>query len=152
MSCLVDVNILLYATNADAPRHKAPWEWLDHRLSDEPGSVGLPWFVLIGFMRIATHSQMYTSLSSADAWGQVEDWLSRPAACTPSPTRKHTKVLGRLITESGASGNLLSDAHLAALAAEHAMTVASADQDFARFADAGLVEWIEPTQPTHNAS
>jgi hypothetical protein len=40
----------------------------------------------------------------------------------------------------------VSDAHLAALAAEHGLAVASSDGDFARFD----VEWIDPLRSVPN--
>jgi len=41
--------------------------------------------------------------------------------------------LGRLLTEATVRANLVPDAHLAALAIEHGLVLASTDGDFARF-------------------
>ena len=38
----------------------------------------------------------------------------------------------------------MSDAHLAALAIEHGLTVCSADTDFARFRE---IQWVNPLAP-----
>jgi len=46
-----------------------------------------------------------------------------------------------LLEPLGTAGNLVGDAHLAALAIEHGATLASSDNDFARFR--GL-RWIDP--------
>lgn len=146
MSYLVDVNILIYASNADVPQHARTREWLDYSLAEHSHTVGLPWPVLVGFVRITTHPKTSIPLSTAEAWGQVEDWLARPAAWTPAPTPHHAAILGKLLTDSEASGNLVSDAHLAALAVEHDLTVVSADQDFAQFTEVGWVRWVDPTQ------
>jgi uncharacterized protein len=51
------------------------------------------------------------------------------------------QVLQQLLIEFGASGALVSDAVLAALAIEHGATIASTDRDFARFAG---VKWVNP--------
>lgn len=50
----------------------------------------------------------------SEAWEQVEEWLDAPAAWVPEPTREHRRVLGTLLGEHHVTGNLVSDAHLAA--------------------------------------
>ncbi len=59
----------------------------------------------------------------------------------PQPTERHAEVMGRLLALPGMLGNLVPDAHLAALAIEHGLTLCSADGDFARFP--GL-NWVNP--------
>ena len=44
-------------------------------------------------------------------------------------------------SDTGSAGNLVSDAHLAAIAIEHGLEVCSADTDFARFTG---VAWRDP--------
>jgi len=75
------------------------------------------------------------------ARGGIEDWLSRPAAWIPVPGSRHQQVLGGIVRECRTAGNLVPDAHLAALALEHGLTVVSTDTDFARFP--GLA-WLNP--------
>jgi hypothetical protein len=57
------------------------------------------------------------------------------------PTEHHAEVLGSLVVDNDLRGNLVSDAHLAALAFEHGLRIYSADSDFARFSK---VTWINP--------
>ena len=71
-------------------------------------------------------------------------WLDHDAAWVPGPTERHTRTLGRLLTETRAQGNLVSDAPLAALAIEHGLTLCSTDRDFAAFP--GL-RWQNPLAP-----
>ncbi len=59
----------------------------------------------------------------------------------PTPTEEHGQVLGQLIAKHGLAGNLVSDAHMAALAIEHGLEIWSADTDFARFTE---VRWRNP--------
>jgi predicted nucleic acid-binding protein len=59
----------------------------------------------------------------------------------PAPGEDHPDILGRLLTGAHAAGNLVPDAHLAALAIEHGLKLCSSDSDFARFP--GL-EWVNP--------
>jgi uncharacterized protein len=130
---LIDVNILVYATNLEANEHAHSRAWLDEQLSG-PTPVALPWVSLLGFLRIATNARAFRSpLSMAAAWQQVSDWLSAEPAWTPGPTERHSEVLGRLLSLPGVHGNLVPDAHLAALAIEHGLSLCSTDGDFARF-------------------
>jgi uncharacterized protein len=138
---LVDVNLLLYATNVSASQHRAAREWLDRRLSDTH-RVGLPWTSLLGFLRLATSARVITRpLTMAAAWRQVLQWLACEPAWIPSPTERHADVLGKLLAEPSVYGNLVPDAHLAALAMEHGLTLCSTDGDFARFPD---LKWLNP--------
>lgn len=63
----------------------------------------------------------------------VETWLAQPAAVVVEPTARHLAVLHGLLVTSGSGGNLVNDAHLVALCAEHGADVASFDTDFERF-------------------
>jgi len=49
------------------------------------------------------------------------------------PTARHASVLRGLLEQSGTAGNLVSDAHLAALSLEHNATICTFDRDFNRF-------------------
>ena len=80
-------------------------------------------------------------MAMAEAWEQVTAWVSAEPAWIPQPTERHAEILGRLLTLPGVHGNLVPDAHLAALAIEHGLTLCSTDGDFARFP--GL-RWIDP--------
>jgi hypothetical protein len=65
------------------------------------------------------------------AFAQVRGWLAASPAWIPLPTSRHTDVLEKLLGSGG--GNLVPDAHLAALAIEHGLVLCSTDSDFARF-------------------
>lgn len=130
---LVDVNLLIYAKMAGLPQHERAREWFDAQLNGS-SRVALPWFSLVGFVRIVTNRRAFSPpLSIEDAWRQVEEWTRQPGVWSPGPTEAHGEVLGRLLRSSSASAGLVSDAHLAALAIEHGLAVCSTDGDFARF-------------------
>ena len=142
---LVDANLLLYAVDVESPDHGVAAAWLTERLNG-PRRVGIPWLSLVAFVRIATHPRASRSpLSPAAAWSHVQDWLACDVAWTPGPTGRHAEVLGELITRHRLSGNVVTDAHLAALAIEHGLVVCSADADFARFAE---IRWDNPLRPS----
>jgi len=130
---LVDANVLLYAVNSDATHHDESRAWLDDALGGgEP--VGFTWVVLLAFLRVATNpSAMPDPLDVTVASDQVRAWMAAPAAIVVEPTARHADVLAGLLATTGTAGNLVSDAHLAALAAEHSATIVSFDGDFTRF-------------------
>jgi hypothetical protein len=138
---LVDTNLLLYASFSVLPQHRTAREWLDGRLSG-PARLGMPWHSLLGFLRLATNPRVFSSPASmTEAWDQVTTWLGCEAAWVPQPTERHAEVLVRLLALPGVRGNLVPDAHLAALAIEHGLLLCSHDGDFARFP--GL-RWEDP--------
>jgi toxin-antitoxin system PIN domain toxin len=138
---LVDVNILLYACNTASSQSATARAWLDQNLTGSVG-VGMPWVTLLGFLRLVTNSRVVAHpFTIAAAWQQVSAWLACEAAWIPQPTERHADVLAELLALPGMQGNLVTDAHLAALAIEHGLTLCSTDGDFARFP--GL-QWRNP--------
>ena len=138
---LVETNLLIYAKIDRLPQHAKARDWLDGRFNDSV-RVGLPWASLLGFLRIVTNARIFErALTLQTAWAQVEAWLSLENVWIPQPTENHAAVLGRLLDQTGAVANRVPDAHLAALALEHGLTLCSADRGFARFP--GL-HWINP--------
>lgn len=139
---LLDANILVYASDGGSKHHESSRDWLDSHLAGAPESVGLPWPSLLAYVRLVTNPRIYSPPAPvADAWAQAEEWLDRRAAWIPPPGRRHRHVLGGLVEAVRPAGNLMPDAHLAALAMEHGLTVVSTDTDFAKFP--GL-NWLNP--------
>ena len=85
-------------------------------------------------MRVITNPRLFPRTEGfSGAWTQIRTWLESDVAWIPEPGERHADVLGSFMTMPGMSPALVSDAHLAALAIEHGLTVCSADGDFARF-------------------
>lgn len=139
---LVDVNVLLYAMDTTSARHVEAKRWVEAAMSDrEP--VGLSWQVLLAFLRLSTKAALFADpLSTDEALDVVDGWLEHPTTVVLQPGSRHAGVLRDLLTTTGAGGNLVADAHLAALALEHGATLWSYDTDFARFP--GLA-WRQPS-------
>lgn len=130
---LPDVNVLLYAINADCAQQPVAAHWLE-RAYAEPGGIGFAWVALLGFVRIATRPGIFPQpLTLDEALGQVDEWLNHPRAHLLHPTDRHAAVLARLLIGAGRGGDLVTDAHLAALGIEHNATLGSFDRDFGRF-------------------
>ena len=137
----MDANLLVYAVDEQSPDHHAARSWLEARLSGRT-RVGLPWASLLAFTRIVTLPRLVANpLEPREAWSFVEGWLDADPAWIPAPTPAHRQVVGELIARHRAGGNLVPDAHLAALALEHGVEVCSADSDFARFTE---IRWRNP--------
>lgn len=136
-----DLNLLIYAVDRTAADHSAALQWWNGTLSGNE-TVGLAWSVLLGFVRLTTNPRVVRApLTSAEALDYVDRWLAHPVTTVVDPTGRHAQVLRDLLDRTGAAGNLVADAHLAALAIEHGAELCSADHDFGRFA--GL-DWVNP--------
>jgi toxin-antitoxin system PIN domain toxin len=130
---LVDLNVLLYAVNRNATRHEVVRLWWEAALSDDE-PIGLPWIVLLGFLRLATNAQVFPQpLAPGQAMDRVEAWVTHPKTRLVVETEEHWRILKELLEETGTAGNLTTDAHLAALAISHGATLVSCDADFGRF-------------------
>lgn len=138
---VVDANVLLAAVNADAADHDLARGWLEAALRGHE-AVGFTWTVLLAFLRLSTRRDIFPApLSVGQAARVIEEWLGAPPAVILDPTARHLHVLRGLLEPLGTGGNLVNDAHLAALAVEHGAEVVSFDTDFGRFP--GL-RWSSP--------
>lgn len=130
---LPDVNVLLHAVNSGSPQHAAARAALEQGFS-ESGGLGFAWAALLGFMRLATRSGIFPRpMSVEDALSVTRLWLEQSNAQVLSPGEQHHAILGRLLLGAGMAGNLVTDAHLAALAIENGAELLTFDRDFERF-------------------
>ena len=138
---LVDANILLYVEDSLHPRHDQARVWWDAQLSGT-ATVCLCWAVLCAFIRISTNPRVFESpLSLEQALARVQSWLDQPCTRVIRPTERHWTVFQQLLLAGQAVANLVTDAHLAALAIEHGCDLVSTDSGFARFAK---LKWKNP--------
>lgn len=138
---IVDANVLLYAVDRGSAFHDAGREWLEDALNG-PRRVGFPWVSLTAFQRIATHPRASANpMNPKEAWSYVQDWLTADQAWVPTAGDRHAEILGRLLVDGDLRGNLVTDAHLSALAIEHGVGICSFDSDFARFPE---LSWVNP--------
>ena len=138
---LLDANLLLYATDEQSPRHLAARSWLDGLLSGEE-PIAFAWAVVLAFLRLSTNPRIFEQpLSNDRAFEVVQGWMTHPSAVIVHPGDRHLTLLRQLLGPLGTAGNLMADAHLAALAIEHGAELNSCDADFSRFS--GL-RWVNP--------
>ena len=128
-----DVNLLVYAYTEDVPFHEPACRWWEE-LANGSERVGLPWVVAAGFVRIITqHRTAIRPVSPDRAVDVISDWHSLPQVAPLNPGTQHLAIFRRLVVAAGVGGNLVTDAHIAALAIEHQAEVHSNDSDFDRF-------------------
>jgi toxin-antitoxin system PIN domain toxin len=130
---LLDANILIYAADSRSVHHTVVRRTLSALLRGD-GTVGIPHVVLLAFLRLATHPKVFSRpLSPEQAVERIDGLLGHPRVELVTPGERHWAVLRGLLTATGTSGNLTTDAHLAALALERGATLVSTDADFGRF-------------------
>lgn len=138
---LPDINLLVYAYNADAPLHSKAKKWWE-KLLNQSQPVALPWVVIHGFVRLMTHPRVVERpLRPEVAIRHVRDWIEQPFVQILEPGGTHLDIFEQLLSEIGVGGDLTTDAQLAALAIEYQCELHSNDTDFARFS--GL-RWRNP--------
>lgn len=142
---LPDANLLIYAINTGAPKHAEARAWLEETLAGIRGPVAFSWFTLVAFVRIVTnHKALANPFTLDEALQIVLGWLALPDVEIIGPGVDHAGHFDSACRSVQATGNLITDAHLAALAMEHGCDLASCDTDFGRFP--GL-RWINPLAP-----
>lgn len=143
---LVDANLLLYAYHPRAAQHEQSRAWLEDVLSGSE-LVRFAWLTLWAFLRIATNPRAFAHpLSAAEAEAAIAAWLMQPIAGIADPGEQHWDILRGLLQNGQATGPLVMDAVLAAIALEHGATVCTTDQDFSRFPG---VKWRNPIAGNH---
>jgi toxin-antitoxin system PIN domain toxin len=140
---LCDVNVLVYAFRKDAKDHERYQRWLDDAVNSDE-AFGYSEMVLAGLLRIVTNRRIFPNASPLDiALRFCEQMREQPNAVRVDPASRHWEIFRRLCEQSGANGNLVSDAYLAALAIESGCEWITTDRDYARFK--GL-RWRHPLE------
>ena len=142
---LIDANLLVYSSVTSLAQHGSAKSWLDKRLNGA-APVGIPWSSLSGFLRLVTNPRIFDPpVSPGVAWTVAEYWLDCAPVWVPQPGERFRSILGSMYDRVAPQGNLVPDAHLAALAIEHGLTLCSTDGDFARFPE---LKWENPLAKT----
>lgn len=139
---LVDTNLLIYATFADAPEHGRARAWLEEQLAGDEGTVVLCWPVVYAFVRLVTNPRVFGrhAIGVAGGWATASAYLGQPAVRVVVAGSGHAAVAAELSATPGLRSEDVPDVELAALAVEHGLALASHDSGFRRFAALRFVD------------
>jgi toxin-antitoxin system PIN domain toxin len=134
MSYSIDVNILVYASDKTSKHQPSAVKFLQERIND-PELFCLSWITLMSYQRITTHPGLFSKpLTPHEAWKNIEDLLSLPQVRVISEEEGFSDYYLQVTTELHARGNLVPNAHLAAILRQHGVNkIYSADSDFRKF-------------------
>jgi uncharacterized protein len=142
MSCSLDVNVLLYASDQSSARYHAARRFLESCAAG-PDLLVLAWPVLMSYLRIATHPRIFAApLTPDEALGNIVSLLARPHVRAVTEMEGFLEAYRHVTGSMVVRGNLVPDAHLVAILLQHGVrTLYSSDRDFRKF------EWVEVRDP-----
>ena len=130
---LLDVNVVLAAHRGDHPHHVAVRRWFDAMLAGRERFT-VPAFVWGSFLRVTTNHRIFeVPTPRPEAFAFIDATCAQPLHLSVGPGPRHLALLQLLSDEADASGDLVPDAVIAAVAMEHGCQVVTLDRDFARF-------------------
>ncbi len=136
-----DVNILIGAWRTDSADHDRLADWLSGAVSGGR-QIWLSSLVMAGVVRVATNPRIFVQpMPLSDVLDNCRMLLDSGSAVMAHPGPRHWDLFSSLCRQTSAHGNLVTDAHHAAIAMENEATWVSLDKDFARFS--GL-DWRTP--------
>ncbi len=130
----LDTNILVQARREELEHHRAANRML-LELSEGDRPWAIPWPCIYEFLRVVTHPRVFNPPTPIDdAVEDLESLLQAPSLVLLGEGPSHSAHILRMLSQSPVQGNLLHDAHIAALAIEHGVSeILTLDGDFARF-------------------
>lgn len=130
---LLDVNVVLAASRDDHPLYGQVRPWFDALLCGDDGFT-VPTPVWGSFLRLATHRRVFpVPTPRTAAFAFLRAVCGQPHHLLTGPGPRHLVLLEQACEEAEATGDLVPDAVIAALALEHGCEVITLDRDFARF-------------------
>lgn len=137
---VIDVNALVATFRADHPHHAMVRPWWDRTLTEPSTTVVVPDIVWVGFVRVVTSRRIFTVPATAEeALAFAEAVRAHPAYRTVGQSAQVFSEFARMCRQDQVSGNLVTDAWIAATALVLAAPVATLDRDFRRFDGLGIV-------------
>jgi uncharacterized protein len=130
----LDTNVLVYARREELPQHARARALLTE-LAEGSVPWALPWPCVYEFLRVVTHPRVFDPPTDLDvALEDLASLLASPSLVLLGEGSGHPAHLRRTLAQGRATGNLVHDAHIAALVLEHgARELWTTDRDFARF-------------------
>jgi len=130
----IDTNVLVYARREELPEHRSALRLLRSlALGSEPWA--LPWPCVYEYLRVISHPRVFDPPTEIEAaLEDLESLLRSPSVVLIGEGPGHLGQLREVVIGGRPSGNLVHDAHIAALCREHGVSeLLTRDRDFARF-------------------
>lgn len=134
MSYSLDVNVLLYASDRSSDRHVRARRFVE-TCAAGPEILCLTWPTMMSYLRIATHPRIFSApLSPDEALDNISALVALPHVRAVSETDGFLDAYKRVAGEMPVRGNLVPDAHVAAILLQHGVrTLYTNDRDFRKF-------------------
>ena len=134
MSYSLDVNVLLYASDRSSECYTRASRFLES-CATGPETLYLTWLTLMSYLRIVTHPRILSEPLSADeALRNISALLALPHVRAVSELDGFLDAYKHVAGDMPLRGNLVPDAHLAAILLQHGVrTLYSNDRDFRKF-------------------
>jgi toxin-antitoxin system PIN domain toxin len=131
---VLDTNILVYARRKESAHHAVALRLL-RGLAEGDAPWALPWPCVYEFLRVVTHPRVFDPPTSLEAaLDDLDSLFQSPSLTLLAEGPSHPSHMIRALESGTATGNLVHDAHIAALATEHGATeLWTTDGDFSRF-------------------
>lgn len=131
----IDTNVLIYA-EVESTQHHGRARQVLKTLAEGTLPWAIPWPCIYEFLRVVTHPRVFHPPVPLDvALGDLRNLLASPSLMLLPETDRHGVLLDQTLRQAGATGNLIHDAHIAALCLEHGVSeLITGDRDFSRFA------------------
>jgi toxin-antitoxin system PIN domain toxin len=138
----IDVNLLLYASDQSSAQHRKAVAFLE-RCASGREVFCLAWLTAMSYLRIATHPSIFAApLSAEQALGNLEALLGLPHCRALGEDDGFWDTYRQVTRDVPAKGNLVPDAHLAAVLRQHGVVkLYTHDRDFRKF---DFLEVIDP--------
>jgi toxin-antitoxin system PIN domain toxin len=134
VSYSIDANVLLYASDRSSDRHERARRFIE-ACAPGPEILCLTWPTLMACLRIATHPRIFAApLGPDEAIGNVAALAGLPHVRVVSEEEGFLDAYQRVVGHMPVRGNLVPDAHLAAILLQHGVRrLYTSDRDFLKF-------------------
>ena len=134
MSCSLDANVLIYASDESSTFYRKAVDFLGERVEGSD-LLCLTWPTIMAYQRISTHPAIFKNpLSPAVAWSNISRLLSRPRVRVIGEQSGFLREYEDVTSAFSVRGNHVPDAHLATILRQNGVkTIYTADADFRKF-------------------
>jgi toxin-antitoxin system PIN domain toxin len=137
----IDTNILIFAEISTSQHHAQALAALRELVeANRPWAIPCP--CLYEFLRVATHPRIFHPPVPLDrAVADLQKILGSPSLRLLQETPRHAEIMVNVLQSGAVTGNLIHDAHIAALCIEHGVSeLLTGDRDFRRFEGLRVVD------------